>query len=184
MAACDAKAAMGPSAARHAPNDRDSRKDASPRQGNDEREVFMTVSAALLGILLSLTLATSASAEIRIRNDPGGQVAAYLRRFGQVRNSGERVVIDGTCNSACTLLLGVVPRDRICVTPRASLGFHAASLYDDASRQLVPSRSGTRLVLSMYPRRVRHWIERHGGLTPRLLRLSGPELAAMYRPCR
>ena len=124
---------------------------------------------SLAGILLSLVFATSpASAEVRIHNDPGGEVSSYLRRFGQVRNSGEKVVIDGTCNSACTLLLAVVPRDHICVTSRAVLGFHAASLYDDASRRLVPTRSGTRLVMSMYPQAVRHWIARHGGLTPRI----------------
>jgi hypothetical protein len=149
----------------------------------------MVALAALASILLSLFMAmsimtTPASAEIRIHSDPGGEVAAYLRRFGKVRNSGQQVVIDGTCNSACTLLLAVVPHDRICVTAHAVLGFHAASLYDDAERRLVPTRSGTRLVMSMYPRPVRHWIERHGGLTPRLLRLSGRELTAMYRPCR
>ena len=32
------------------------------------------------------------------------------------------------CASACTIVLGAVPRDRICLTPNASLGFHAA--YD------------------------------------------------------
>jgi hypothetical protein len=145
----------------------------------------MIALAVMAGVLLSLVFATPpASAEVRIHNDPGGEVSSYLRRFGQVRNSGEKVVIDGVCNSACTLVLATVPRDHICVTSRAVLGFHAASLYDDASRQLVPTRSGTRLVMAMYPQAVRHWIERHGGLTPRLIHLSGRELAAMYRPCQ
>lgn len=144
----------------------------------------MIALAAFAGVLLALVFAPSpASAELRIHNDPGGEVASYLRRFNQVRNSGERVVIDGVCNSACTLVLAKIPRDHICVTSRAVLGFHAASLYDDASRRLVPTHSGTRLVMAMYPQAVRHWIERHGGLTPRLIRLSGTELAAMYRPC-
>ena len=35
-------------------------------------------------------------------------------------------MIDGACLSACTLVLGIVPRERICVTQRAMLGFHAA----------------------------------------------------------
>ena len=35
----------------------------------------------------------------------------------------------GICNSACTLVLGIVPLNRICATPRASLGFHQA-YYD------------------------------------------------------
>ena len=37
----------------------------------------------------------------------------------ELRKSGQRVVIDGTCASACTLVLGVIPHDRICVTSRA-----------------------------------------------------------------
>jgi hypothetical protein len=40
--------------------------------------------------------------------------------------TGEQIVIDGTCSSACTLVLGIVPHDRICVTSNAVLGFHAA----------------------------------------------------------
>ena len=32
-------------------------------------------------------------------------------------------MIDGRCLSACTLVRGVIPRERICVTRRARLGF-------------------------------------------------------------
>jgi hypothetical protein len=70
------------------------------------------------------------------------------------------------------------------VTPRAVLGFHAASYYDDVSRKLVPTRAGSRLVMSYYPSQIRGWIERHGGLTPHLTHLRGCELAALYHTCR
>jgi hypothetical protein len=63
------------------------------------------------------------------------------------------------------------------------LGFHAASYYDDVSRQLVPTRAGSRLVMSLYPNDIRNWINRHGGLTPRLIQLRGRDLAAMYQTC-
>jgi hypothetical protein len=33
------------------------------------------------------------------------------------------VIIDGFCASACTIVLGTVPHDKICVTCRAKLGF-------------------------------------------------------------
>ncbi len=64
------------------------------------------------------------------------------------------------------------------------LGFHAASYYDDARRSLVPTRAGTRLVMRMYPAAIRHWIEQHGGLTPRIMKMQGNDLAALYRTCQ
>lgn len=135
---------------------------------------------AVIGVLTpSLTLA-----EVRISGDPGGEVTAYVHKYQEIRDSGQRVVIDGPCLSACTLLTGIVPRDRVCVTSRAILGFHAASYYDDTSRELVPTRAGSRLVMHMYPPEIRHWIERHGGLTPHMIRLSGRQLTAMYQTCR
>jgi hypothetical protein len=57
----------------------------------------------------------------RILDDSGGRIGTYLTRYEALRKSGQRVAIDGTCASACTLLLGVIPHNRICVTPRAVL---------------------------------------------------------------
>jgi len=101
-----------------------------------------------------------------------------------MRTSGERLVIDGPCLSACTLFTGLLPRNRVCVTKRAVLGFHAASYYDDVRRSLVPTRAGTRVVMRLYPPEIRGWIERHGGLTPRIIAMRGPELTALYSTCR
>ena len=72
-----------------------------------------------------------AFADYRIRNDYGGFIHKYKLKYAAIRDRGERVIIDGACNSACTLVLGIVPLNRICVTPRASLGFHTA--YFDRS---------------------------------------------------
>lgn len=144
----------------------------------------MTWQAILAGALASALVTGAASADVRIVSDPGGEVSSYVHKFQEVRASGQRVVIDGPCLSACTLLTGLVPRDRVCVTSRAVLGFHAASYYDDASRALVPTRSGSRLVMSYYPAEIRSWINRHGGLTPRLITLRGRELAAIFHTCQ
>jgi len=141
------------------------------------------LASAGVGFALSATVPSPAEADMRIAGDPGGEVASYVRKFEAVRASGERVVIDGPCLSACTLLLGIVPRDHICVTHQAVLGFHAASYYDDASRSLVPTREGTRLVMQVYPPAIRSWIVRHGGLRPALIELRGRELAEMYPAC-
>jgi hypothetical protein len=62
----------------------------------------------------------------RIGDDSGGRIGTYLSKFEALRKSGQRVVIDGTCASACTLVVSMIPRNRICVTPRAVLAFHAA----------------------------------------------------------
>ena len=136
--------------------------------------------AALLGTWVLLS--APASADVWIQRDYGGQIGPYLYHFTQVRESGQRVIIDGSCFSACTLVLAVVPSSRICVTPRAQLGFHAAWLPDEDGRP-VTSRGGTRLLWNFYPPRIRQWISRHGGLTGRTIFLSGRELASMYRPC-
>ena len=140
---------------------------------------------ALVGFMASSIAAPSVvSAEIRIVGDSGGEVISYVRTFEAVRASGEHIVIDGPCLSACTLLTGIVPRDHVCVTQRAVLGFHAASYYDDTSRELVPTREGSALVMRLYPAQIRAWIGHHGGLTPKLIQLRGHELTALYRPCQ
>jgi hypothetical protein len=99
-----------------------------------------------------------------------------------VRDSGERVIVDGSCLSACTLVLGTVPRERICVTRRANFGFHAAWNFAPGGGPVF-SPEGTRLLWEVYPPEVRQWITRHGGLTPRMIFLRGRQLSAMYPSC-
>src|SRR3954468_22835332 len=135
-------------------------------------------------MLASALLASApAAAEIRIIQSPGGQVGPFLDLFEKVRESGERVVIDGPCLSACTLVLSIVPSERICVTKRAVLGFHAARSIDRGGR-LYAEPEASQAVLEAYPAPVRGWISRRGGLTSRLLLLRGRELAAIYPTCR
>ena len=140
--------------------------------------------AAVAGALASALVMTAALADVRIVGDPGGEVSSYIEKFEAVRNSGQRVIIDGPCLSACTLLTAFIPKNRICVTRRAVLGFHAASYFDDTSRSLVPTRSGSRLVMRLYPAEIRDWIQRHGGLRPKLIMMRGRELAERYASCR
>jgi hypothetical protein len=136
----------------------------------------------LTGLLCALA-SPPARAEVRILASPGGQVGPFLELFERVRDSGERVVIDGPCLSACTLVLSMVPNNRICVTRRAVLGFHAARSVDTRGRMYAEPEA-SELVLEAYPSAVRGWISRRGGLTARLLLLRGRELAAIYPSCR
>jgi len=145
----------------------------------------MTPTTLLRAIRLALMLcamAAPARGEVRILASPGGQVGPFLDLFERVRQSGERVVIDGPCLSACTLVLSLVPSDRICVTRRAILGFHAARSVDRRGRTYAEPEA-SKLVLQAYPAGVRDWIRRHGGLTSHVLLLRGRELAALYPIC-
>src|SRR5438067_12168840 len=122
-------------------------------------------------LVILFALGTPASADYRITRDHGGLVDEYKARYTKIRERGERVIIDGICNSACTLVLGIVPLNRICVTPNASLGFHQA--YFDKSWTLgvkVTSAAGTADLMSYYPQSVKDWIRQHGGLTPNMKR--------------
>jgi hypothetical protein len=142
------------------------------------------IRTVLIAAALALVAATAPTrAEIRILASPGGEVGPFLEMFDRVRESGERVVIDGPCISACTLVLSTVPNDRICVTRRAVLGFHAAQSIDRRGRMYAEPEA-SREVLAAYPAPVRGWISRRGGLTSRLLLLRGRELAAIYPTCR
>jgi len=146
---------------------------------------FMKWRAVFAGALASVVLCvmvSAASADVRITSDPGGEVSSYLRKFHRISESGERVVIDGPCFSACTLVLIIVPRSRICVTQRAVLGFHAARAIDQYGRE-YPAPDVTRAVAAAYPTPIRNWIRRHGGLTRAPIFLSGRALAGMYPRC-
>ena len=139
---------------------------------------------ALLGAAVLLAfVSTPGSAAVRISHDPGGQIGPYLDKLQSIRSSGEQVVIDGPCLSACTMLLGVIPRERICVTRRAQLGFHAA-WNPGADGRPITSRGGTQLLMEVYPQNVRRWIARQGGLSPHMVYLHGRELQSMYQPCQ
>ena len=133
----------------------------------------------------ALTFAAPAMADLRITRDHGGLVDSYKEKYAKIARSRQRVIIDGICNSACTLVLGMVPLNRVCVTPRARLGFHQA--YIEKSWPFgtrVQSYAGTADLMTYYPESVKDWIARKGGLTPQMKNVkNGPELWMMIDPC-
>src|ERR1700687_5699691 len=108
-------------------------------------------------LLLSLLAAAPARADLRITRDHGGYVEEYKTKYQRIRDRRERVIIDGICNSACTLVFGIVPMNKVCVTPRASLGAFTFGIK-------VTSSEGTSDLMSYYPQPVKDWIRRNGGL--------------------
>ncbi len=140
------------------------------------------VAGAALALALTLCLILPAAADVRILASGGGAVGDYLNFFAKVKQSGERVVIDGPCLSACTLVLSTIPRQRICVTSRAVLGFHAPYLVDQSGRTFHSAKV-TQTINAAYPASVRTWIKRNGGLSQKVILLKGRELNALYPRC-
>jgi hypothetical protein len=142
----------------------------------------MRIRGLLLCVAVLASYVTPASATMRIAEDRGGQIGHYLQAFAMLRSSGESVVVDGNCLSACTLILGLIPHDRVCATPRARFGFHAAWMPDGDGRP-VTSPLGTQALWNLYPNQVRRWITRHGGLSRKMIYMEGSDLGGVVASC-
>jgi len=130
-------------------------------------------------------LTGAAQAELRITADPGGELASYIQNWTAIRESGERVVVDGLCLSACTMLLGFIPSERLCITQRAVFGFHQP-FYKRDDGGVTYSLKGAERLMSIYPPAIRLWIlKKSGGRLPKQMQyLKGEELTAIYPPCQ
>ncbi|MBB4260328.1 MULTISPECIES: hypothetical protein [unclassified Bradyrhizobium] len=142
----------------------------------------MKFRAGLLAAAILLTEMHASHAAIRIAGDRGGLIDAYVDRYERLRTSGETVIIDGLCASSCTIVLGAVAADKICVTSKAALGFHAAWDFGRKGRTIT-DHDATNYLYSMYPGPVQRWIAARGGLRPQLILLRGKALQALYKPC-
>jgi hypothetical protein len=146
----------------------------------------MQVRGLLLGLAALATaltsVMTSANATMRIAEDRGGQIGHYLQAFASLRSSGENVVIDGNCLSACTLVLGLIPKSRVCATPRARFGFHAAWMPDGEGHP-VTSPMGTEALWNIYPSPVKRWISRNGGLSRKMIFMQGRAMRGIVAEC-
>jgi len=136
----------------------------------------------LLCVAMLASGVTPALATMRIVNDRGGTLVKYFQAFTRVRSTGERVVVDGDCLSACTMLLGLLPSNQICATPRARFGFHVASIVNHAG-QLVASAKDTQALWEIYPPSVQRWINEHGGLSRQMIYMGGRELNRVVAAC-
>lgn len=139
-------------------------------------------------LLISLVLAAifcsagRSKSTVIIKDDGGGDIYEYVAKYLSLQWSGERVVIDGECLSACTLALGLLSKEQRCFTANARLGFHAA--YTESGKAQIGNPIGTDIFWLTYPAEIRRWIADHGGLNAKVIYLEGKELAAMYPPCK
>lgn len=111
---------------------------------------------------------------ITIEDGLGGHVQGMLRILSRLAYSRKRVVIDGPCRSACTLLLSLGP-SRVCLTRRAELWFHQATLLDGKR-----SRFWSNAMLALYPPAVRRYVRRRGGLSRKWMVVKGRRLHRLF----
>src|SRR5437879_10377584 len=104
-------------------------------------------------------------AVVRSADDRGGPIGTYVDKYQGLRTSGETVIIDGLCASACTIVLGAVAHDKICVTSHATLGFHAAWDFGANGRAITNSEA-TQMLYSMRSEERRVGKECRSGWSP------------------
>ena len=126
-----------------------------------------------LVLVALLCIAVPAAAEtIDVFDNHGGSVVEYNARWVELAARGVSVRIVGPCQSACTVLLGHIPRSRICVTSAASFGFH-----------LAHESSASSILWNSYQPDIRAWIDQNGGLQRDFIWLRAPETFRFFRKC-
>jgi hypothetical protein len=132
--------------------------------------------ARAVAFFAAIPMTFPANAET-IRQNPGGQIVVFALHIAHLRAAEEPVHFDGTCDSACTLFLSL-PAEQLCVTPRASFGFHLP--YGVGAQQNAVAAD---YLISQYPDWVRAWIEAHGGLSHTIIRMGADEAAEHLPVC-
>jgi hypothetical protein len=136
-----------------------------------------------LHIVLALTVLVTVLVPTWARaGDLGGKLRAYTAQVERLNREKRAKRISGVCASACSVFLGV---RRVCIERDAQVWFHAA--YQPAS--LRPDPTGSLVMLSYYPRRVRRWVIQTGALEQTSWSaehmLTGEQLIQMgLSPCR
>lgn len=126
-----------------------------------------------MSLLVAALGSVPARAEtINVSDNHGGSVAAYDARWAGLAARGVDVRIVGPCQSACTVLLGHIPRNKICVMPNASFGFHTAKKPEM-----------TTVLWNAYGSDIKAWINARGGLTPDFKWMRAPDIYKYFKKC-
>jgi hypothetical protein len=118
---------------------------------------------------------------IVISADQGGDINRYERKYFAAANDNIRWVVDGQCNSACTMVLGT---GRVCATPRAQFGFHAGYAYYALFFKVVVPQF-TYQMYRHYPHDVKDWVDRRHAMNQLTMTLMRqPEVSTYVPSCR
>jgi hypothetical protein len=127
---------------------------------------------------LILAVSTSAMAGTSAGYEMGGRFARFDPVVSEANQSGEPFRIQGHCQSACTLFLGI---RNVCVDRNATLLFHAGH---DRARNVTAS--ATDHMLAAYNARLRDYVmSNHYMDTLAFHAISGRDMIAKfgYRQC-
>jgi hypothetical protein len=125
-----------------------------------------------VAVILALAVCPAWAETINVYDNHGGSVAKYDARWAALGARGVKVRIVGPCQSACTVLLGHIPRSRICVMPEARFGFHLAHL-----------QTATATLWNAYAADIRAWIKAHGGLKSTFIWMRAPDIYRYFHKC-
>src|SRR5262245_60329084 len=90
----------------------------------------------------------------------GGNLAKHKEYFKAVAASGDEVEVRDPCWSACTLVLAYIPKERLCFSQTATLGFHLVRFSDTK----IPAMIASWEMFKSYPQEIRTWLEAKGGV--------------------
>ncbi len=138
------------------------------------------LSAILRLALVSLVFSTLTTRAHEIDIDLGGSLDKYWYDYQKIKATGESVIVKRKCESACTLVLSIIPLERICVAEGAEFRFHAPRYH--GTQQI--SRLDAEILFRTYPDKVQKWIVANRALESLQYKtLRGAELEAIVNRC-
>lgn len=156
---------------------------------------------ALAGVLMLCALSPTSAKDVPVQfvsgrtatfisEDPGGVIVNFVKKYADMRDNGDNIVISGECVSACTLFLGVIRPEKVCVMPEAYLGFHSASTItrEPGKPDIIEHAPEFSLLeYNMYPAIVRSYLAKQGwsgaNPHPEIIWVRGSQLRKFVRPC-
>ena len=90
--------------------------------------LFKTLAGAIAAVGIALGAGTyvikNSGEPAVVYANPGGGIFEFMDAYGKILKDGIPLEVRGVCASACTFFLGILPKEQVCYTDRAYLGFH------------------------------------------------------------
>jgi hypothetical protein len=99
----------------------------------------------------------------------GGRFQKHFIGFQRIMLSEKEVEIRGDCQSACTMVMVYISKDKLCFADNSSLQFHAGRILPpewkagDAWAHLPVAYEPVKWLQENYPADIRDWIDARGG---------------------